>query len=278
VTRVDPPNRLDVETYPEDGWLRGYFFRDEANAHKPVGERSGRAWKNIDYLRLRDAGLHLLHPGPGQAILDVGCADGATMVYCGLQGAAVYGVDLDESHVALANAALRRFGITGEARCADAVAPIFPPDHFDAAISSDFFEHITIDVKIAVLKNIYRSLKPGRPLVVKTPNLAYLKLSLLLKRLRALTRFENPAAVVIPHTPGTADPQHVGLTTRWELSRALQAAGFLNYRFYYAPLRRFGYSPVMDVLSTEIPVVRDWLSEDVICVALKPITLAHFPD
>jgi hypothetical protein len=83
---------------------------------------------------------------------------------------------------------------------------------------------------------------------------------------------------VIPHTPGTADPQHIGLTTRWEMSRLLQAAGFTSYQFYHAPLRRFGYSPLIEVLSTEIPILRDWLSEDVICVAHKPIALAHFPD
>jgi hypothetical protein len=83
---------------------------------------------------------------------------------------------------------------------------------------------------------------------------------------------------VIPHTPGTEDPQHIGLTTRWELTRLLQAAGFLNYQFFTPPLRRFGYSPLMETLSSEIPVLRDWLSEDVVCVALKPISLAHFPD
>jgi ubiquinone/menaquinone biosynthesis C-methylase UbiE len=78
----------------------------------------------------------------------------------------MYGVDLDSSHVTLANAALHRFGIAGEARCADAVDPIFPDAYFDTTISSDFFEHITPDVKLGVLRNVYRMLKPGGALHV----------------------------------------------------------------------------------------------------------------
>lgn len=275
---LSPPPRIVRDEYPEDGWLRGYFYLDEESANKPVGQRKGRAWKNVDYMRLRDVALLLLNPKAGERILDLGCADGATMVYCGLQGAAMYGIDLDADYIAQANARLRRFAIEGEAKCADAVEPVFPPDYFDAAISSDFFEHITPEVKVAVLRNVYKMLKPGRPLVIKTPNFTYLRLSVLYKRTRAVLRFQNPSTIVIAHTPGTEDPQHIGLTTRWELSRLLQIAGFLNYSFYHAPLRRFGYSPLMEVLSTEIPVIRDWLAEDLICVAHKPITLSHFPD
>lgn len=128
------------------------------------------------------------------------------------------------------------------------------------------------------LVEIYRVLKSGRRLVIKTPNLRYLQHSLYYKRLRAIIRLRNPRQIVIPHTPGTDHPEHVGLTTRWKLSRVLEAAGFVNYRFVYAPMRRFGYRPIVDLLSTEIPVLRDYLCEDLFCVAYKPITLAHFPD
>ena len=98
------------------------------------------------------------------------------------------------------------------------------------------------------------------------------------KRMRALRRLRNPLKIVIPHTPGTDDPQHIGLTTRWRFTRLLSEAGFLHYEFLYAPLRRFGLSGFIDVLSTEIPVVRDFLCEDLFCRAFKPITLSHFPD
>jgi SAM-dependent methyltransferase len=274
---TDTPRVKHVDRYPEDGWLKGYYFVGDESGHIPA-ELGGRAWKNIDAMRLRDIALHRLNPRPGDTILDVGCADGATMVYCGLQGATVYGMDLDAKHVASANNDLRRFGIHGEARVANAVEPLFPDNHFDAAVAADFFEHITPEVKVAVLQNIYRMLRPGRPLVIKTPNLSYLRLSLWYKRARALARLRNPAAIVIPHTPGTEDPQHIGLTSRWEMARLFHASGFVNYEFFYTPLRRFGFSPVMDILSTEVPVVRDWLCEEVLCVAYKPIALSHFPD
>lgn len=264
--------------YPEDGWLRGYFYTlpeaEVLNGNRvPTG-----VWKNIDFLRLRDRALHALDPGPGRVILDVGCANGATMVYCGLQGARVYGVDLNAKEVGAANELLKRYGIEGEARCSDATKLMFPDNHFDAVISSDFVEHITDDVKIRVLCEILRVLKAGAPLVIKTPNLAYLTLALFYKRMRATVRFQNPLKIVIPHTSGTDDPQHVGLTTRWRLAPVLIQAGFLNYQFFHAPLRRFGQSYLMEIISTEIPVLRDILCEDVFCKAFKPITISHFPD
>ena len=56
------------------------------------------------------------------------------------------------------------------------------------------------------------------------------------------------------------------------------AAGFLNYEYHYAPLRRFGTSQVMEILSTEIPFLRDVLCEDLFCRAYKPICASHFPN
>lgn len=277
---TDHQGKLEPGTvqYPEDGWLRGYFYiLPEAEVRGGSRQAVG-VWKNLDFLRLRDRALHALSPQPGKVILDVGCADGASMVYCGLQGATVYGQDLSEKDVASANKTLKHYGIAGEARCGDAVDLAFPDNHFDGAISSDFFEHITDDIKVKVLREILRVLKPGAPLVIKTPNLSYLTLSLYYKRLRAVVRLRNPFNIVIPQTPGTDNPEHAGLTTRWRLTRNLIEAGFLNYQFFYAPLRRFGQSGVIDLLSSEIPVVRDLLCEDVFCKALKPITLSHFPD
>jgi SAM-dependent methyltransferase len=173
---------------------------------------------------------------------------------------------------------LNRFNLKGEAVCGDAAQLQFPDNHFDGVISSDFFEHITDDVKVTVLREIARVLKPGKPVVIKTPNLSYLKIALFYKRMRALARLRNPSKIVIPHTPGTDDPQHVGLVTRWALTQCLYQAGFGNFQFFYAPLRRFGSSRFMEAISTEIPILRDKFCEDVFCIALKPIALAHFPD
>lgn len=274
---TNAPDNSAAIKYPADGAFRGYFyvFREDVlrGSHVPTG-----VWKKVDYLRLKDFALHLLNPSPGKVILDVGCNVGAIMVYCGLQGATVYGQDLDADSVLAANEAMERFGLCGEAQCGDAVQLLFSDNQFDAVISNEFLEHITDDVKVRVLREILRVLKPGGVVVIKSPNLSYLKLSLLYKRMRRLLRFRGPLKIVIPLAPGTNNPQHIGLTTRWRLTRCLAEAGFFNYQFFYAPLRRFGLSSFVEVLSTEIPVLRDCLCEDLFCRAFKPLILSHFPD
>ena len=169
---------------------------------------------------------------------------------------------INERDVSAANRTLKRFGIAGGARCGDAVELLFPPNHFDSVISADFLEHITDDLKVKVLREILHVVKPGGTAVFKTPNLSYLRLSLLYKQARALGHLENPLKIVIPHSPGSDDPQHIGLTTRCRFSRTLTDAGFLNFQFFYAPLRRLGVSSFTEVMSTEIPILRDPLSED----------------
>jgi SAM-dependent methyltransferase len=267
-----------TSTITDDDWLRGYFMvMPEADVQGGSRVAAGKR-KNYDFLRLKDVALHLVEPGPGKAILEIGCNTGATMIYCGLQGATVDGVDLDAQCVATANAQLRRYGVKGQAHVADATKLPFEKDRFDAVISNDFVEHITHEDKTRMFGECLRVLKPGGVLVTRTPNLGYLRVSLGYKRLRALAKFKNPMRIVIPHTPGTDDPQHIGLATRWDLSKALIDAGFVNHEFVYAPFRRFGHTPLMEVLSTEVPIVRDFLCEDLFNRAYKPIALSHFPD
>lgn len=277
---VDPHNE-GIHRMPVDLFLRGYFYRERNDLLGPVASDE-RMYKNFDFLRLRDAALHLLDPRPGKTILDLGCAEGSTMLYCGLQGAVVYGQDWDPALVAQANALLARYGVKGEARCGDAGDLSSHADNsVDGVIASDFFEHVSDAEKVRLLKEAARVLRPGGVVVLKTPNLAYLRISLFLKQARAVLRLQNPLRIVIPHTDPTADaghPQHIGLATRFRLARCLQEANLFNYQFSYSPLRRFGRSAFVEILSTEVPIVRDWLSEDLLVRAYKPIVLSHFPD
>lgn len=266
------------EIDPALAWLGGYFHTSNDDAPSATERLKEAPFKNVDFLRLRDVPLHAVEAYEGRKILDVGCSNGATMVYMGLQGAQVFGQDLDAREVDRANAMLKRFNLQGEAKVGDAKRLAFDDNTFDAVISSDFMEHITNDEKVAVLKESLRVLKPGGRLVTKTPNRNYLNLSLWYKRARAITRFENPMRYVIPHTPGTPDPEHIGLATRTEFTQCLIAAGVLNYSFVYVPLRRFGASPMIELLSTEVPLIRDYLCEDLFCVAYKPIAYSHFPE
>ena len=267
-----------VSEAPADWGLNGYFHVMPEEDVRGGARPRDRVWKNRDFLRLKDKALLLLGQIGGKRVLDLGCAEGASMVYCGLQGAEVFGIDLDPAVIATANERLRRFGIRGEAIVGDASRMPYPTDHFDAIISNDFLEHLLRPEKVRVLQEARRVLRPGAPLVIKTPNLRYLQLSLWFKRLRALVRLQDPTRLIIPLTKGHDHPDHIGLTTRWELTGCLVSAGLTNYEFFYAPLRRFGTSPLMELLSAELPISRDLFCEDIFCRAFKPIIESHFPD
>ena len=99
-------------------WERGYFRQTPDDRRGPREPDAVRR-KNIDFLRLKDLAIHLVDPRPGVRVLELGCGSGAQLVNCGLLGAEVHGVDLEESWVALANAKLRHLDIEGEARVDD---------------------------------------------------------------------------------------------------------------------------------------------------------------
>jgi SAM-dependent methyltransferase len=257
--------------------FQGLFVADEdADRVYGVGGK-GPAVPNVDFLRLKDLAQLFVDPRPGQKLLEIGCGRGANAIPCALQGADVHGQDLDAASIAKANQHFRHFALPGDMREGDATRLLFPDNEFDAVLSSDFHEHLTAAQQAAVLGEAHRVLKPGGKLVIKTPNLAYLKASVWVKRIGAVLRLRDPRGFVVPHTPGTRDPQHIGLMTRWRMTPQLVAAGFLNYQYKYAPLRRFGLSPAVEVMSTEIPVVRDVCCEDLFVIAYKPIAPSHFP-
>ncbi|HLE56816.1 MAG TPA: class I SAM-dependent methyltransferase, partial [Rhodothermia bacterium] len=146
---------------------------DRAGFHPDQDE--ARWHKNVDFLRLKDFALHLLQPRPGMTILDLGCATGTQMIYCALQGATVYGQDLDEARVQQAREKLGRLGLSGHAAVGDAAHTTLTDGMFDAVLSSDFHEHLSFHDQIAVLRECRRVLKPGGRLILKTPNLIYLR-------------------------------------------------------------------------------------------------------
>jgi SAM-dependent methyltransferase len=185
-----------------------------------------------------------------------------------------------EKSVVKANAYLNRFNIKGKAIVGDVKRLKFPDNYFDKVVSSDFYEHLNFEDNVAVLKEVLRVLKPYGLLAIKTPNITYLKLSLWFKRMMALIKFRNPFRIVIPHTVSIKgeSPEHVGLSSRVKIMKALNLAGFNNYKFYYSRNSKIDrISPfISEVLSCEIPLLRDALSEDVIVVARKSVILYGF--
>lgn len=264
-----------IDKYPEDGWLRGYFYAVEEDV-KNADMQCGKAYRDTGSLKHKDYILHLLDIKKEEKLLDVGCEAGAMMVYTGMMGAEVYGVDICPESVEKANQYLAKYSLRGQAIIGDARKINFPDNHFDKVISSDFFEHMSAEDNIQVLKEIKRVVKPGGMIVIKTPNLTYLKSSRFFKMLKRLLQRKNPLSVVIPHTTGQGH-QHIGLLTKRGLLKIVNAAGFLNFNFHYdvnSKIERANYS-FAEFLARN-PFLRNIFTEELIILVRKPIILSFF--
>ena len=265
-----------VDAYPEDGWLKGYFYAmDDDISSNAV--KSGKAYQDLGAIRHRDFILHLLNIRKGERVLDVGCFTGALMVYCGMLGAEISGVDISREAVEKANGYLRKYGLNGKAIACDARKLDFPDNYFDKVVSSDFLEHLSFPDSVAVLKEIKRVLRPDGLAVIKTPNLSYLKASRLFKIFKRAVSFKNPFSVVIPHTKGDTY-QHIGLLSKNDLLKIISQAGFLNFRFYSERNSRIGrISYSLTEYLAKSYFLNGMASEDLIVVLRKPIILSLFP-
>ncbi len=265
-----------VDAYPEDGWLKGYFYAVEEDIASS-GLKLQKAYQDLGSIRHRDYILHLLGIKNGERVLDVGCSIGALMVYCGLLGAEVYGVDISGSSIEKANLYLKKYQLGGKAVVCDARKLNFADNYFDKVVSSDFFEHMTAQDNLQVLKEIRRVLKPGGLCVIRTPNLTYLKYAKLFKMLKRLFTFKNPFAIVIPQTQGEGR-QHIGLLTKKQLLKIIQRAGFLNFRFYSdrnSRIEKINYGLAQYLAENHF--LSGMFSEDLIVALRKPIILSFFP-
>lgn len=264
-------------TGDEWGNERG-IWRENAEADRDRDE-TGALYFNRTQMRHRDEALFLLDVEEGMHVLEMGCGGGHNLTYVHLLGGIPHGQDLFDESVESARERYKHLEIDVDVKLGDCTTLQFDDESMDRVFSFDFHEHLPPEVQVTVLREAWRVLVPGGLLVTKTPNLAYLRLSLNFKRLRALTKLRSPFGLVIPHTPGTSlRPEHVGLVTLPVMRRQLEAAGFQHHRFSYLPLDRFGRRAVIDRLSTEFPVIRDHLVEEVICVARKPIASGFFPE
>ena len=124
-----------------------------------LGPASTSKWDAGDYARvgafvaeLGEAALDLLDPQPGEAILDIGCGDGALTQWIAERGATVVGIDSSESMVIAAKAR----GL--DARLMDAAQLRFS-EAFDAAFSNATL-HWVLDKERAA-RSIWFALRPG---------------------------------------------------------------------------------------------------------------------
>lgn len=156
-------------------------------------------------LRL-DAVRALVVPAPGERVVDLGCAAGATSHFLATFGCETVGVDSEPLAVERARALFP--GLRFEV--ADVRALPFPDASFDKAVAADLVEHLDDETFRAMLAEVRRVLRPGGTLSLYTPNPRHLIEQL---KARELVLAQNPT--------------HIGLRTAAELEAALRRAGLV---------------------------------------------------
>ena len=214
-------------------WIQGFFQFDTSS-----DDPAKRIWvRNFQELYARDVTVTALGDVSGRKGLDVAGGAGDYSIVLSLLGSEMSCQDLSEEAISSGRLNAGRAGVEIDFRQGDAQLLQFDDGVFDFCITTDFFEHITIDEKRAVIAEINRVLKPGGVLVVKTPNLSYLSWVIRLKRVLAVARLRSPR-IFIEHTRDNPDREHHGLTTFKELEGLLDESLFVNVERVPARLRR----------------------------------------
>jgi SAM-dependent methyltransferase len=154
---------------------------------------------------------YVAHLGPGDVVLDVGCANGAHTLKAAARVKRVVGMDYDLGQLRVATESARARGLGNlQVFAWDLARPFpFPDAAFDAALFLDVIEHL--DGRQPVLREIRRVLKSGGRLLVSGPN----RESRWRDRLRRAGLF------------AFQDADHKVEYTRGEFLAELEAAGFV---------------------------------------------------
>ena len=250
---------LKREELDKYAWHKG-FFQYQWNP---------KIWKrNFNELKLRDISLFNFGDFYQKKILDIGCGEGLYMLTFFKMGASYTGgqdisTDLVEKAISICN----ENGFNPDVKVGDCTQLYFENNTFDLVFSGDVFEHITEDQKNQCIAEIFRVLKPGGLVTIKTPNLDYLKLSVFLKRLYAIFKFSNPFKIHIAHTKNNPDNEHHGLTTYKKLIKLLINNTFHEPTITYHQLERKSVS----VFISKFLKKNKYFNEHIIMTARKPI-------
>jgi 2-polyprenyl-3-methyl-5-hydroxy-6-metoxy-1,4-benzoquinol methylase len=264
-------NRVEIITSQqahedEFTWHKGFF---------QIGYVPGNNWQRLFYeLIQRDISLFTVGDVQGKDILDIGCGSGMyAMTFSKMGAKSVSGIDLSERLVDLGMAFMKKHNVSANLIVADCTNLPFADGSFDLIFSGDVFEHITPEQKSLCIKEAYRVLKPGGTFTIKTPNLKYLKLTLLLKRIKSALRFKNPFNEHILHTRNNPDCEHHGLTDHKELRRLFLEQTFHEPVITYQELNR----PSIPLWVQKMLKKNLLFNESVIITARKPIFLGLYP-
>ncbi|MBN8544091.1 MAG: class I SAM-dependent methyltransferase [Alphaproteobacteria bacterium] len=213
-------------------WMKGYFYQPEKG---PRGETYMR--QNLAEVLTREIFVEGMGPIEGRRFLDVGCGAGDYMALIAHMGGNVSGIDLNTQQLERGRAAFASAGLRGDFVEGDARTLPFADGQFDVVYSADVFEHLSYETKQSLIAEMYRVLKPGGIVIIKTPNLDYLRVTIMLRRFMRLLRLKSPF-IYIEHTRNNPDNEHHGLSTYRELNHLFGAQQFLEPETIHVPLLR----------------------------------------
>jgi len=135
--------------------MAGDHYQWMARLYDPVIGRLNRA--------LREIAMSMLPPCEGASVLDVGCGTGLHLELYSRSGCQVSGIDLSTAMLAIAR---KRLGDEADLRLADAREMPFDDDAFEVVLASLFLHELTSEIRMAILEQMRRVLKPeGRMLI-----------------------------------------------------------------------------------------------------------------
>lgn len=94
-------------------------------------------------------------------ILDAGCGNGRHVVFFAEQGFDVYGIDISEEAIEIANAWLAKKGLTAHLKVGDIKKLLFDEEYFDVVISYGVLDHIPFSEAKKAVQEIRRALVNG---------------------------------------------------------------------------------------------------------------------
>lgn len=195
-------------------------------------------------------GKAMRYSAPGEKVIEVGVGCGVFTGALAEAGRAVTAVDINQAFLdnvaSIDNVAVHN---------RDATAALDLGEH-DLAICSEVLEHVDPGSSEAMLRSLFASLKPGRVLILTTPQ-RWSTVELMAR----LFRFP-PILALARHIYGSADELgHINLLTAGQLSRQFHKAGFeiveqYRFGFYLPAVAEFGGKAGAGLLSAAAKALR----------------------